>query len=314
MSYWIEKYKPKNIIDYENEDYKNLFYEFKNIKNLLIYGKTGTGKTTFINILLNNYLLKGQDDDDLLILNASDERGINTVRTKIKTFCKKKINKNQFKIIILDECDSLTIDAQMSMRKIVEDYKNTKFIFICNYDNKIIQPLISRCVLVHFKNFSPDYIMRKSLYILKNENILNENNKKIYKSYISKLIEYSENDIRRVINNLQYLTIMKLKKYDENILNNIYGLISKDLIKKILANLKNMLNIKDTVKLLSFYNLDNIINIILDIVVDDKNIEDEKKINFINILSYIDSIKNKNIDYEIIIYKILKEYNELKFN
>jgi len=202
----------------------------------------------------------------------------------------------------------------MSLRKITEDYKNTKFIFICNYENKIIQPLISRCVLIHFKSFSSDYIMKKSLDILKKENILIDENKEMYKLYIKKLIEYSSNDIRRVINNLQYLTIMKLDKYDENILNNIYGLISKDLIKKILNNLENMLNIKDTVKLLSFYNLDNIIDNILEIVIENKNIKDDKKTNFISLLSFIDSIKNKNIDYEIIIYKILKDYLKITKN
>lgn len=312
MSYWIEKYKPNEIIDYDNHYYKNLYYEFKNIKNLLIYGNPGTGKTTYVNIIIKNYMKNKFDDDDLLILNASDERGINTVRTKIKTFCQKKLNKNQFKLIILDECDSLTQDAQMSLRKIIEDYNNTKFIFICNYENKIIKPLISRCVLIHFKNYSTEYIKKKSFDILKNENILNEDNKDMYLKYIDKLIEYSNNDIRRVINNLQYLTIMKLTKYDENILNNIYGLISKDLIKKILNNLNSMINIKDTVKLLSFYNLDNIINNILDIVIEDENFKNKEKM--IKLLSYIDLIKNKKIDYEIVIYKVLKEYLELKLN
>lgn len=311
MSYWIEKYKPIDIKDYEELEYNKLFYNFKNIKNLLIYGEPGTGKTTFINIIAKNYFKNGINDDDILALNASDERGIDTVRNKIKIFCQKKINKNLFKLIILDECDSLTIDAQMSLRKILEDYENTKFVLICNYEDKIINPLISRCITVKFDNYSTKYILNKCLKILKNENILNNQNKEMYVKYINKLIKLSQNDIRRVINNLQYLHMMKLEKYDESILNNLYGILSKDLLLKLLKNIKSVINIKDTIKLLSFFNINNIIDLFLEIIIEDE-IEDIKKKEMIDLLSFIDSIKSKNIDYEIILYKVIKEYINLK--
>lgn len=314
MSYWIEKYKPKDINDYNNKNYIDLFFQFKNIKNILIYGEPGTGKTTFIDIIIKNYLINGSNDEDLLSLNASDERGIDTVRNKIKSFCKKKTNKNTFKIIVLDECDSLTNDAQMSLRKITEDYKNTKFIFICNYQNNIIKPLLSRCNIIYFKKYTNKYIYNKCIEILNNENILTDDNKEIYNQYIEQLLLYSKQDIRMVINNLQYLTKMDLKNYDENIINNIYGILSKKLLINILNNIHSVINIKDVVKLLSFYNINNIINNILEIILEDDNINNLKKKEIISLLSYIDSIKNKNIDYEIIIYKIIKEYIQIKLN
>ena len=311
MNYWIEKYKPNDIKDYENSEYKKMYYNFKNIKNLLIFGEPGTGKTTYINLIAKNYFKNGLLDNDVLILNASDERGIDTVRNKIKVFCQKKINKNNFKLIILDECDSLTIDAQMSLRKILEDYNNTKFVLICNYEEKIINPLISRCVLFKFNNYSSEYINKKCIYILQNENILNDENKEMYLKYINKLIELSKNDIRRVINNLQYLIIMNLKKYDESIINNLYGILSKDLLIKLLNNINSVINIKDTIKLLSFYNINNILDLLLQIIVESE-LEIEKKKKMVDLLSYIDSIKSKNIDYEIILYKIIKEYINIK--
>lgn len=314
MSYWIEKYKPTDIKDYENIEYNKLFYNFKNIKNLLIYGEPGSGKTTFINLIAEKYFKNGLIDNDILSLNASDERGINTVRNKIKVFCQKKLNLNNFKLIILDECDSLTIDAQMSLRKILEDYSNTKFVLICNYQEKIINPLISRCIIIQFNNYSNKYIINKCNKILQLEKIVNENNINIYKKYIEKLIELSNNDIRRVINNLQYISQMKLKIYDESIINNLYGILSTNLLKKLLNNIDDIINIKDIIKLLSFYNINNIINSLTDIIIDNDDINNEKKKKLINLLSFIDSIKNKNIDYEIILYKIIKEYINLKLN
>lgn len=313
MTYWIEKYHPTDIKDYENKEYNKLFYNFKNIKNLLIYGESGTGKTTFINLLTIKYFKNGLKDDDVFFLNA-DERGISVVRNKIKLFCQKKINQNNFKLIIIDECDSLTIDAQMSLRKILEDYSNTKFVLICNYQEKIINPIVSRCVIVKFKKYTNKYIMYKCLNILKTENILTTDNKEMYIQYINDLINLGNNDIRRIINNLQYITMMKLNKYDNTIINNLYGILSKDLLSKILDKIDNVINIKDTIKLLSFYNIDNIINCLIDIIVENDNFNNDKKKKLIDILSFIDSIKSKNIDYEIILYKIIKEYIYLKLN
>jgi len=308
MLNWIEKYKPHKISDFENSNYTKLYYDFKNIKNMLIYGLPGTGKTTYINLIINNYLKDKHNDDDLLNLNASDERGINTVRNKIKIFCKKKNNKNNFKLVILDESDSLTIDAQMSMRKIIEDYNNTKFIFICNYKNKIINPLISRCVVIYFNKYSNKYIQSKCLYILKNENILNNTNYDMYLSYINKFINIFNSDIRKVINNLEYIVLLKLNKYDEYIINNLFGTLTINLLNKILLNVTSIKNINDTIKLLSYYNINNIIENFNDIIITHEKLTYNNKKKLLNLLSFIDSIKKKNIDYEIILYKLLKDY------
>ncbi|KAM0678305.1 replication factor C subunit 4 [Binucleata daphniae] len=137
---WTEKYRPKDADTFECQPYLKQFLKTSTSQHLLLYGPPGTGKTTFAHLIATKEYLE---------LNASDERGINIVRNKIKAYAA-GINKQ--KTIILDECDSLTNDAQQCLRRVIEDFSgSTRFIFITNYLSKIIGPLKSRLLKIKFE-------------------------------------------------------------------------------------------------------------------------------------------------------------------
>jgi replication factor C small subunit len=142
-SLFVEKYRSQTLEDYVgNEQLKQIigkYIETNDIQNLLLYGTPGTGKTTLAKIIVKNI------DCDYLYINASDERGIDTIRDKVQGFASSASFK-PIKIVILDEADFLTIQAQASLRNIIETYsRTTRFILTCNYLERIIEPLQSRC-------------------------------------------------------------------------------------------------------------------------------------------------------------------------
>ena len=211
MDSWTEKYRPSQVSDIIYQ--KNIVSAFESaIKNktcshLLLHGPPGTGKTSAIMALCQELYGKKNIDENVLELNASDDRGIHIIREKVKVFASKKIDfkKFPFKIIILDEADSLTNEAQTSLRCIIE--KNsaiTRFCLICNYLNKIIDPLKSRCT--NFKFYSlPDNTIKIQL-----KNILElEQIKKFSPKIINTIVSSSKGDLRRAINTLQIVSSIK---------------------------------------------------------------------------------------------------------
>jgi len=154
---WVEKYRPENLneISAQSNVIKSLksAMHTKNIPHLIFFGPSGCGKTSTI-LALSKELFGSENYTDRIIeLNASDERGINVIREKIKTYAKQSIKNIKdappWKIIILDEADTMTSDSQFALRRIMEQYsKITRFCIICNYHNKIIDPIISRCSLL----------------------------------------------------------------------------------------------------------------------------------------------------------------------
>jgi DNA polymerase III delta prime subunit len=206
----IEKYRPSKLDDIKNqEDIKNIFIDMvnnRNIPHMVFYGSAGTGKTSTA-IAICKQLYKESYNDSVLELNASDERGIRVVREKIKTFSQKSAD-NDFKIIILDEADAMTNDSQFALRRIIEKYSsNTRFILICNYINKIITPLLSRCAVFRFKTMKPIEIEDILTKIIKKENII------IDKQDTHNLIK---DDLRRSINNLQKLIFLNRNNRVDN--------------------------------------------------------------------------------------------------
>lgn len=202
---WNEKYRPNTINDIksQNDTIKSLktVKETNILPHLLFFGPSGCGKTSTI-LALAKDLFKYKFEDRVIELNASDERGINVIRDKIKKYAQESITLDQnippWKLIILDEADSMTPESQYALRRIMEEYcKLTRFCIICNYHNKIIDPIISRCSIYRFRPISKDKIVEKLKEISDKENYNLDIN------ILNKIAELCEGDLRKSINYLQ---------------------------------------------------------------------------------------------------------------
>ena len=194
-SLWVEKYRPTTMDTYiGNEHLKSkvsLYLESGDLPHLLLYGRAGTGKTTLAKLLVNNI------DCDYLYINASDENSVEVVRDKVKNFAS-TLGFQEMKVIILDECDYITPNAQAALRNLMETFsKNCRFILTCNYVERIIDPIQSRCQ--SFQIIPPD---RKQV-AQHMSNILDNENVKYELDNIVTIVNGGYPDIRRVINGAQ---------------------------------------------------------------------------------------------------------------
>ena len=216
-SLWVEKYRPKDLSTYiGNEHLKSkvgIYLESEDVPHLLLYGRAGTGKTTLAKIVVNNI------DCDYMYINASDENKVDDVRNKIKTFAS-SVGFKSLKVIILDECDYLTPNAQAALRNLMETFsKHCRFILTCNYVERIIDPIQSRCQ--SFKVIPPKRVdvARHLVHILEDESI------KYELDDIRLITDASYPDIRRVINSAQRQVVDgKLKIDTSSIIQNNYKL------------------------------------------------------------------------------------------
>jgi replication factor C small subunit len=199
---WIEKYRPRVLKDIVGQDdiieRLSAYAKIKNVPHLLFSGPAGTGKTTSA-LALSRELFGETWRQNFIELNASDERGINIIRGKIKNFARTSpIGENQFKIIFLDEADSLTIDAQSALRRTIEKYSHIcRFVLSVNYSSKIIEPIQSRCTVFRFGPIKSDAIHK---YLKK---IAIEEKLEITEDGFETLIFISKGDLRKAINVLQ---------------------------------------------------------------------------------------------------------------
>jgi DNA polymerase III delta prime subunit len=204
---FVEKYRPINLdnIVEQNDVIMAIkgILEKKEMLNLLFYGPPGVGKTT-IALSLAKHLYGAKYADYTLELNASDERGIKMVRERIKTFAKLLCDTSEFpfKLIILDEADALTNDSQYALRRIIDDFSHsTRFIIICNYLNKLINPIISRFRAFQFKQISLESANKILHKIIKKEKLV------VTEEQIKNIYEITNGDLRKMITQLQYNTI-----------------------------------------------------------------------------------------------------------
>jgi len=199
---WTEKFRPSNFNELIGQDdiikRVEALTNSLNIPHLLFAGPAGTGKSTLALIIVKQ-LFKENWKENYLELNASDERGINVVREKVKNFARtKSLGNVAFKIIFLDEADALTPEAQQALRRTMENYSTTcRFILSCNYSSKIIDPIQSRCAIFRFKLLEKRDIEKIIKGISEKQNLT------LSPESIEILYEGSEGDCRRAINILQ---------------------------------------------------------------------------------------------------------------
>ena len=220
----VEKYRPTNIDNYVgNKSIKDTIksYISKNdIQNLLFYGPAGTGKTTLAKLIAKNI------DCDLLYINASDERGIETIRDKVSGFAS-TMSFRSLKIVILDEADFLTIMAQASLRNVIETFsRSTRFILTCNYVERIIDPLQSRCQTLKI-------IPPSKLDIVKHlKDITDREDIKVHVNDLAIVVNNNYPDVRKMLNTIQVSTVDNILKLDNDVL------VESNYQNKILEELK----------------------------------------------------------------------------
>ena len=214
---WVEKYRPTILDNYiGNEHLKDkvsVYLESGDLPHLLLYGKAGTGKTTLAKLLVKNI------ECDYMYINASDENNVDTVRTKVKNFAS-TIGFKDMKIINLDECDYITPNAQAALRNLMETFsKHCRFILTCNYVERIIDPIQSRCQSFQIIPPSRAEVAKHTHDILISENVTHEMDD------LKVLIDSGYPDIRRIINSSQRNVVKGKLKLDTNsILQNDYKL------------------------------------------------------------------------------------------
>lgn len=211
---WSQKYRPKKVLDCvlpkQTKDTFQAFVDSKNIPNLLLYGPSGTGKTTVAIAMCNELGL------DYILINSSDERGIDVLRDKVKNYASSISFSGNKKVIILDESDFLTGESQAALRGMMEEFtQNVSFILTCNFRAKIIDAIHSRCQSIDFKFNKDDTPKLKTNIFKRLKHILDVEKVEYNQDVLVKLINKYFPDFRKTINQLQQLCV-SYGKLDEN--------------------------------------------------------------------------------------------------
>ena len=227
-SLFVEKYRPQSVDSYvgnqEFKDIVSLYIAENDIQNLLLYGPAGTGKTSAAKLIVNKI------ECDYIYINASDERGIDTIREKVVGFAS-TMSFKPLKVVILDEADYLTIQSQAALRNVMEQYSlNTRFILTCNYVEKIIDPIQSRCQVV---NIIPPSKKDIALHLV---SILDEEKIEYEKESLKDVVNTYYPDLRKMLNTIQMFSKKgKLDLTKSTVVSSAYH-------KQIIDNLKSKRN------------------------------------------------------------------------
>lgn len=297
---WVDKYRPKTLKDIVgHDDVKNMLLtsiEKGDLPHLLFHGGSGTGKTSTVKALVMQLYGPSRVNEKVLELNASDENGINVVRDKIIKFANivvgsadPKYSSPSFKIIILDEADSMTSEAQTALKKVMESTcEITRFVFICNYESKIIDAIKSRCADFRFSPIPDDLMIAKLKDIAKDENMTVDD------SVFKIITDICEGDARRSINTLQnikYLPNANKKLITASDIYNITSFIEKSFFDKywkhIISGTISEINKIVNEILNTGYPMNYILNCIKDKVLETKMTQTQKS----DILIYLGKIE-----------------------
>ncbi len=231
---WVEKYRPKSLDEVVGQEevvssLKNILHT-KAVPHMLFAGPPGVGKTATAHAFARdlfgpNYI----DDGYFLEINASDERGIQTIREKVKMFARQiPMGEYSFKILFLDESDQLTDDAQHAFRRVMEQFSVTcRFILAANYSNRIIEPIQSRCAVFRFKPLGKVHVIQYLKWISDNEGL--EADDQAYEV----IYDFSEGDMRKAINILQACASIS-RRIEEKTVYEVMGYVSRGEVRRIL--------------------------------------------------------------------------------
>jgi DNA polymerase III delta prime subunit len=301
---WAEKYRPckfENLILNPSLDIK--FSEILNkneVPNMILTGYPGSGKTSTV-LCLAKKIINNNFDDNYLEFNASDNRGLDIIKNRIYSFCRRKTNNNYLKIVILDEADNLTKKAQSTISNFMEEYKSTtRFLFTCNSNNNIIESIQSKCFLVNFTNLDKHKIIKRLEYICTKENL-------DYDLKSLELINYiSLNDIRKCINLLETVSVN-----GEISIENIYKIYDKPdpvIIRSLLEHVLNreFMNSVEVIDRLydKGYCNSDILQIVME-VLKEYTIPNKYKISMLDIVSQFLISINEGNDTRLQMYTCL---------
>lgn len=333
---WVEKYRPGKLDEVVHQtEVVSMLRETLNtgdLPHLLLYGPPGVGKTSTILAMAMQLFGPRVYRDRVIELNASDERGINVVRNKIVTFSKTAIGYKDpkypcppYKIIILDEADAMTTEAQSALRKTMEENcKITRFCFICNYINQIIDPIASRCVKFRFKPLPEDLLINKLKSITACEGM------ELEEGAYQQLSSVSDGDMRKgimLLQNLKYSKDQKcITKQDVCIMANSITEVQLNMIKKVCIqnrskNISKIVNLVKQIRAFS-YPIFNVLKYTHELVINEPTLNDRQKAiiclhfaktekrlidggdEYLELLSVCMCIKSVAMGYELEGYKI----------
>ena len=290
----VEKYRPTTLEHYVgNENIKEVIQKYLNqndIQNFIFYGGAGTGKTTLAKIIVKNL------DCDFIYLNASDENGIDTIREKVKGFASTASFKG-IKVVILDEADFITIQGQVALRNVIETFsRSTRFILTCNYIERVIDPIQSRCQVLKIVPPSKLDTAKHTAWVLDQEEILYE------AEDIKSIVNQYYPDLRKMLNTIQSSTINNKLLLDKDVLissNYMLSVVNELTTSKNWKNIRQIIadsGVKDFEELYRFLfdnsskyasNKEGSITIILNEHLYQANFRIDKEINIMSAISKI---------------------------
>ena len=310
----VEKYRPRSFkeIVSQNIAINNLkdFVKHGSMPHMIFSGPAGTGKTSTALIIAKDLIKNEEYYRNVLELNASDTVRMDYVRSVIKAFVNQKmiIGDNSLKFIILDEADNIPNQVQQALRRIIEKSSdNVKFILLCNYINKIIDPIVSRCAVFRFVNLSKDKIIERLKFIVEKEKLKIPREKQ--DDFYNTLFFISAGDLRKAINSLQMSVALELlENLDINEILKISGFIDELTLNKLIEKLQfqDFSGVNDIIEAIENLDGRNFIRQILSIL-PNMNIESNKKISLLAFFGDIDYRISQGADEKIQLSALLAQ-------